>query len=418
MNRVLRLAIMAVMLLATACGGDTPSPTPPAPQPGELHKNSYSIDGEVYTFESVALTNINEYLCVVASPDVGIESFDSFFEEGHQYLYIAISPLLEGEEFSLKEESRLYTVMSTLAGALLTEVTPTSNLEIESAHCTFSYEEGVATIDLRATLEDGTELKALIEAEQHLTINENVITRNGEQKPVRASFYTTDEGMTMLYLTPAGVDYFDEMTEMASWYVYLIVDDALCDGGNVDITATSNHFMAGLVDNGNESLSIAISQDNLQGASGSFSVKSLSGQGEYRITADIQWGAESLTINFEGEMKDATVVEQRSNVIIVDGAQHMISSATLDRTDEEVWSLTLNSKGHQLTLTMPAEFFDGRAVGFSTDSRVKATYNSLEMNKAGGYTGTIFITLDGDSVEAEFMNNSEVGAYYKGKYTE
>lgn len=117
-------------------------------------------------------------------------------------------------------------------------------------------------------------------------------------------------------------------------------------------------------------------------------------------------------------MKDATVVEQRSNAIIVDGAQHMISSATLDRTDEEVWSLTLNSKGHQLTLTMPAEFFDGRAVGFSTDSRVKATYNSLEMNKAGGYTGTIFITLDGDSVEAEFMNNSEVVAYYKGKYTE
>lgn len=135
-----------------------------------------------------------------------------------------------------------------------------------------------------------------------------------------------------------------------------------------------------------------------------------------------RWGISDIsdlqTMEYAGAMLDADMVEVRSNEIVLDGKSYTISSASLNRADAEIWELTLRCKAVQLTIIMPAEFYDGRAVGFSTDARVGVMCNGELLNKANGYSGTIFVTLDGDNVEAEFINNSRVSAYYHGVFAE
>lgn len=69
---------------------------------------------------------------------------------------------------------------------------------------------------------------------------------------------------------------------------------------------------------------------------------------------------------------------------------------------------------------MPKERFDGTISGFSSDSRIYVSFNNEVMNKANGFTGTLIINFNEEdmTVEAEFMNNEVVGAYYVGSVEE
>lgn len=410
------LCLVATMLFV-ACDKPTPENPPVENPPVEQSVNSYVLDGEEYALQSVALTNLGEYLCIVASTDEGVVAFDDFFVD-HDYIYIAISPLLEGESFNLMEEQRLYTVMSTLPSAAIEELTPSNTSSISMGDCLFAYDGIKASVSLNLTLADGRVLSVRLEAEQNIVVNSNVIVRNGEEKPVRTAFHRAAEGKTSLYFTPAGVDYYADMVELATWYIFLELDDSLCDGRVYNLADVEGVFCAGLRDNVDSSLNIDISSQNLGGASGSFMVRRESGEREYTVVLDIVWGAETLTMEYAGAMLDADMVEVRNNEIVLDGKSYAISSASLNRADAEIWELTLRCKAVQLTIIMPAEFYDGRAVGFSTDARVGVMCNGELLNKANGYSGTIFVTLDGDNVEAEFINNSRVSAYYRGVFAE
>lgn len=69
----------------------------PAPQ---LQDNTYIIDEALESFGSVVMSNLDEYLCIAASPAEGVEDFEAIFEQD-EYFYVAISPLLNAKEFDL-----------------------------------------------------------------------------------------------------------------------------------------------------------------------------------------------------------------------------------------------------------------------------------------------------------------------------
>lgn len=428
MKRVLSLFILLLTLAAVSCGEKPipepmPEPTPDNPTPDdpapEAPISYYKVAEGQCELGSVILSNYGEYLCIAASPNGGVEEFDAIFSES-EYLYVAISPLLVGKEFDIKSEKTLFTIISTLGAAPLAELTPEQHSEVKSGRCRFDYEAGIATVTLDVTLADDRRLSAVLIAEKQIVVNRNTITRNGEDKPVRAAFHTEDDGKTYLYFTPAGVDYFDDMVESATWYIYLAVDNALLDAGNVDIATNEKWFQLGLGDNVDESKSLTISPDMLNGAVGYFSVERGEGERAFKVILDVQWGDGTMLMSYDGDCLDATAEEVRNNSIVSDGVEYFISGATIDRSDAEVWRLTLKSKQATLVLQMPAERFDGTPSGFSSDARILAEFNGETLSKAAGYSGTLIITFDEATmnIEAEFFNNSVVEAYYCGAVRE
>lgn len=417
--------LVTVAIMSFVACGDEGGDTPAVPDDGvvtsdELQDNSFAINGEVASFESVALSNLGEYLCIVGSTKEGIELFDDFFVDDNDYFYIAISPVLKDTEFDMMTETSLYTVISTLAGAPLAEVTPALHDEISEGSATFSYVEGEAVVFVDMVLSDGTMLAARLRVKDELVVNENKIIRNGEVKPVRTAFCKQEEGMTYLYFTPAGVDYYADMVESATWYIYLAVEDAMCSGESIDLEACDGYFEAGLVDNSYAPLSIAITSDDLRGSTGTFLIKRGATTDEFTVLMDVEWGLESMELMFSGKCGDATIVEERNNEIRFDGNAKPISRAIIDRSDDEIWSLQLTAKGANLVMYMPKERFDGTISGFSSDSRIYVSFNDEVMNKANGYTGTLIIKFNESdmTVEAEFINNDVVGAYYVGSVEE
>ena len=425
MKRVVYLLVAAVVVMGFVACGDDGGEAPAVTDDGivtsdELQDNSFAINGEVESFKSLALSNLGEYLCIVGSTHEGVGVFDDFFVGDNDYFYVAISPVLKGAEFDMMTESSLYTVISTLARAPLTEVTPATHDEITEGSCTFTYVDGEAIVFVDMVLSDGTMLAARMRVKDDLVVNENKIIRNGEVKPVRASFCKQEEGMTYLYFTPAGVDYYADMVESATWYIYLAVEDALCSGESIDLEACDGYFEAGLVDNSYAPLSIAITSDDLRGSTGTFLIRRGAAPDEFTVLMDVEWGLESMELMFSGKCGDATVVEERNNEIRFNGNAKSISRAIIDRSDSEIWSLQLMAKGADLVMYMPKERFDGTISGFSSDSRIYVSFNNEVMNKANGFTGTLIINFNEEdmTVEAEFMNNEVVGAYYVGSVEE
>ena len=213
-------------------GTENPNPETPTPEP--LAKNAYAINDATHTFGSVGAMMEGENLLIVATPTSGVEGAEAIFE-CEEYFYGAVSPLLLDVEFDVMSEQRLFTMVSTLAGASLETVAPEFLDEVSAGKCLINKNGNIFTLKAELTLIDGTTLAVHIEAEEHFVVNENKIWRGKEEKPLRAAFYQTEEGTTGLYFTPGGIDYFEEL-EIATWYLYLVLDDELISGDVVSLS--------------------------------------------------------------------------------------------------------------------------------------------------------------------------------------
>ena len=167
---------------------------PDNPESPVLGDNAYELDGEQVEFGSVCLSNIGDYICIAATLAEGVEDFDEVFGQD-EYFYVAISPLLNGKEFDLMSEDKVFTLISTLDGAYVETVAPTLTDEITSGTCMFNCVEGIAEVEVSLVLADGTELKVRMSAEeQGIVVNENIFAIDGNEKPVRTAFRMLEDG--------------------------------------------------------------------------------------------------------------------------------------------------------------------------------------------------------------------------------
>lgn len=421
-NTALRLlsAFAILTILFAACDKTDnpkekdPTENPEPEKPEEPDMNSYILDDEQFSFGSVALVNIGENIGLAACPSEDVASYDDILAQD-EYFFIGISPLLNGDKFDMKTESKAFTVISTLDGAQIEEVSPEYTDEILSGDCQFEYSDGTATVEISMSLADGTSFKAKLSAEEsEIIINENTITRNGEEKPVRAAFFMEEEGMTYLYLTPAGIDYGEEL-EIASYYFYLALETSKCDGSTL---GPDGLLMAGIVDNASGTTTDS-SEDK---TSGSVSVKkSTAVQGQYSVIANLVIGSESIVIAFEGEAKDYLISPEETYEVIYDGTSYQISEVTLDKTvGEDLWTVTIKTTGEDVTITLPSSAFDGNAWGFSQfqkNPEVMVKYGETVYNKASGASGTITVGIDGGTIRIEFTNYDNFEVLYEGPFT-
>ena len=433
MYRTLLTALAAAVSLFFAVSCEKPDPQPVVPDqpdkeqsellepdnpdPGgeelpELKDNEYLLDAELGTFASVAVSNFGEYLCIAACPAEGVEDFDAMFEQD-EYFYVAISPLLNGREFDLMTEEKLYTVMSTLEGMPLENVAPSMVEEIQSGTCTFTYENGVATVELTMELPDGTSFTARISAEEpDLVVNENIFALDGNEKPIRTAFYNHQDGKTVLYLTPAGIDFFDELP-ITTYYAYIILADSQCHGK----TLTVNDVIAvGYADNFNEILV----DSNETETTGTLNVAAdPDDPTHFVVSADLDFSGVTLKLRYDGNAISALVEEEVRNEIVYDGDAYPIKEAWVDMMPSvpAVQTVSLVTEdGRRLGISVPLDFMDGNAHGFSQSQDLYIEFDGKVFSKAEGYSGTVTVALDGYILTVDATNYEGLQAIYQGPY--
>lgn len=384
----------------------------------ELAVNSYSIDGTEAKLQSVAVDMLGENIYIVATPTPNITTAGEIFE-CEEYVYLAVSPVLVGKEFDLKTEPTLYTIISTLAGAPLVEVTPNNNSEVKAGTAQLSYENGVAVAKATITLTNGKVLRLHLSAEKNLSLNDNTISRDSEIKPLRAAFYDEGDYSTTLYFTPAGAEYYGELDKV-SWYMYIGISNLLLDGkahSLAELDGTSS-FEFGVIDNVSSMKSTEIMAGFLRGATGEFTI-SKSATATYKAKINITIQGVAYTASFDGECISVDYAPAKpTNFFTYKDTEYTVSSAVLTQ-GESVWSVEIaTSSGKSVVLNAPKEFFNsgdgGR--GFSQSADFTVEYDGTIYSKANGYSGTMIssYTEATQNLALDFFNNSEVKFNYTG----
>lgn len=435
-------AVISIMLMA-ACDRHEPEPvppTPPAPTPPveeeddvvtsegyPVSDNTYVIGKkDEYPFKSTALMMIGENIAIAASADEGFTDVTSIMEGSSAFFYAALSPTLLDREIDLKTEESLFTIISTLAKARMETVAPGETSEITGGKCRATLKDGTFTFKAEIILSDKTCLAVSLTAEGSddapIVINENLIGRGEEVKPLRAAFHKEDEGLTYLFFTPGNIQYFEELS-IVTWYSYIVLPTSLVNGQTIETTSITGDrtFMFGIVDNVNEDKSFDIDNSSLESIDGSFNI-TCSDEGKCQALISFDIDGTRYYVAFDGECISADLImpePERENEFTYDGEKTSVSSARLEKGDE-VWKLTLDiGNGKQAVISMSKKFFEsGGTFGFSQDPAMSVEYDGVIYSKANGYSGTLTMHLDEKAgiVETEFTNYKGLSFYYKGEY--
>ena len=388
-------------------GQDAPDPGKPA-----LGENAYELDGVQALFGSVALSNIGDYICIAATPSEGVESFEEVFDQ-EEYFYVAISPLLNGKEFDMMTEERVFTVMSTLQGAYLESVASTLTDEITSGTCLFNYKEGVAVVEVSLVLTDGSELSVKMAAEEPgIVVNENVFAIGGNEKPVRTAFRMIGDGTTTLYLTPAGIEYFEDI-DITTYYAYVILESGKCHGRTLGV---EDVIAVGYADNFNE----LIVDSREVATTGTLNIAADPNDvAHYVVALDLDFDGTSLKIRFDGETLDALAKEVVKNEVVYDGASLGIKDVYVDFMPNPECLTTVmifTERDDVVYIKIPNNYLDGNAHGFSQSQNLYIEYDGVVYSKSNGYSGTVTVGFDDDIIKINATNYDNLEITYEGPY--
>lgn len=392
--------------------------------PVATKENTYVINGTEKSFRAAAFMMVGENPSVMATTQLGVSGAEAILSSS-SYFYGAVSPLLVGTEFNITTESTLFTLLSTLTGATIETAAPGMTEELTAGKACLKIEGEKATLTAGLILANGTTLAVNISTkiEEEVEINENIIMRDSERKPIRASFYMNEGGMTYLYFTSAGIDYAEEL-DIAVWYMYLMIGDELLTGRAIDLSSdqiTDDNFILGVMDNADSSQAWAITKADLQGATGTILAKE-NGEGNYSVIIDIDLFGTPYYVSFEGKCRscyDTPVVD--TNYLIVDGEKMGVSSATLDmRGDDTLCTITFGIEGgRSAVVTLPKSCLPVGTYGFSQSDDLAVSYGDVTFSPLNGDRGTIILELDEESLTLEFsfMNYAGFEISYSGAVT-
>lgn len=401
-------------------GQEIPGPEQPGqgdagqqnPEKPALGDNAYDLDGVQAAFCSVALSNIGDYICIAATPSEGIGSFEEIFDQD-EYFYVAISPLLNGKQFDMMTEEKVFTVMSTLKGAYLESVASTVTDEIASGTCLFNYKEGVAMVEASIVLADGAELSVKMSAEETgIVVNENIFAIGGNEKPVRTAFRMVGDGTTTLYLTPAGIEYFEDI-DITTYYAYIILESGKCHGRTLTV---EDVIAVGYADNFNE---LVVDSRNVA-TTGTLNIAAdPNDMAHYVVALDLDFAGTSLKIRFDGETLDALAKEVVTNEVVYNGASLGIKEVYVDfmPNPECVSTVMIFTERDDIVyIKIPNNYLDGNAHGFSQSQNLYIEYDGVVYSKANGYSGTVTVGFDDDIIKINATNYDNLEITYEGPY--
>jgi hypothetical protein len=226
-----------------------------------------------------------------------------------------------------------------------------------------------------------------------------------------------EDGYTSLYFTPGNIDYFEEIYD-ATWFTYITVPTSLTNGQKQTLSEASL-LMFGMVDNLNYDNYVDIYGDDLQGATGYYTITKR-GEGVYSANINITVNGVLYKVSFDGTCVSAFAEpEKKTNYLSYNGVEYEITAATLTEANSLYTFTFTNSSGKELVLTAPDSAFGGDAYGFSQSKDFTVSYDGKLFSKANGNNGTMtaYYKVMSQELELDFTNYDKLNFNYTGAVT-
>lgn len=395
----------------------------------DLKEMTITIGEKEIKVGSVILEDYAGYLTCTLTEEEGLESLDDLIESGVEYFQVLVVPSLLNKEFDILTQSETFTIISTLEDATIAGLAPGNVSEATAGKVRFDFTEPDAELFASITLTDGTTVSARAKGTYSEPIHENLISVNGETKPLRAAFYGIEEGSVYLYFTPADIEYFTEI-ESATYYVAMVLDQAMLTGNDIDIENVEVPFSIYLMDNvTGDAFVIEGGNGGETTGTGTLSVsQSGSNEAEFAVSADLSFNdGPTLEITFDGECTSMYSEPEQKNEFVIDGVATPIMSAIVDLSvSGETKSLWLSgteglttveaiSAADPLHITFPEDVLNIGPAGFSQWKTLSFIYGERTWSKENGNNGTLEIYLDGTALQVSFTTYSDLDGYFKGE---
>lgn len=422
--------LLAISIAAVSCqkaGGNGSGSEGGSGSLTDLKANTLVVNGEERALTNVFVEEYSGYLMVTATDVPGAESFDWLVENEAEYVQVLLLPALCNREFDVMAEKETFAIYSTYASASLADgVGPGFTEGLEEGLCRVDFDGSNAEMFMNLTLSDGSTIAVRASGvyDGGAAPSDSYIERNGEKSPLRASFYSVEDGYCYFYFTSGDIDYFEEI-DMVEYYVAMIVEESVLESGStVDVNDNSAYFDIFYVDNASEEM-IEISSEDPAGAEGSFSVSRLDGDNMFAAKMSVAFSEDlSVSFDFEGECTDMYAEPAKKNEFEYNGTVSPIESVVVDTTDD-LWTIWLSSESGIVTsedmeaadavkIVAPEEAFTGEPVGLSTYKDIEFEYDGNVWNYANGSLGTLTVSLDGENVLVDFTNYDNLKGYYSG----
>ena len=215
---------------------------------------------------------------------------------------------------------------------------------------------------------------------------------------------------TTLYLTPAGIEFFEDIA-ITTYYAYIILEDSQCNGWTLNVNEIA---AVGYGDNFNE---IYVDSRETE-AEGTLRVASdPDNDAHYQVYADVKVGGTTVTLRFDGDAIDANAKEVVKNEVIYAGKPYVITSVYVEEaaSPESTCSVLIHTERNDVVrISLPADFLDGKAHGFSQSPDLYIEYDGQVYSKAAGYSGTVTVGLEGDIIRIDATNYDNLKITYEG----
>lgn len=420
----------AVMFAATAlCAcNDNDDNTPATVKDkglADLEAETIVVGGEKSAVGSAAVAPFSEGVYLVATPEEGIESADDIFATD-QYVYVWVAPGLVGQEFDLIDEKSSFTVMAVWGDDIFVSAANDMTSEesgLAEGKCLVKKDGDKYEAFVKMKTVEGVEISMRAAAVLTEEVNSNTISYDEVSKPLRAAFYTIDDGAHLLYFTPSEVDYFGEMQESSIYYVYvMLMNEELATGKTIDLEG-NEEVIVGLVDNehtdeyGDPSMFYAVE--------GSIKI-TVNGEGEYEVYLDAKLDNEkNVTVEFAGVCTSADAEKEVSNSFTFNGNTTPIRTVYLDKSAGEQWVVYFSGMSDAtfdeakeyspVKITLPPFGEDYEEFGFSVYNFMSIEYGPNVWNNANGSVGTVKASLNGTVLKTEFTNYEGFNGEYEGE---
>lgn len=411
-------------------GEEIPGPDDKEP---ELGLNTYRLDGADTKIGSTFVMSSGDYLAFYVTKQEGIGSFEQFLEmeEEPEYLYFLVTPSLLNKELDLMTEKGEFAIGTTFSDVSLGEgIAPDFNESIQEGKAKFEFDETTrkCRISIELSIADGSEtgmpFRLLAETViPEVEINKNIYSINGNEKPLRASFYMfPDETSLFLYFTSSEVVSLDEMTELAETYVIAKMPYTFDDSGAISVNASEASFI--YVDNyTGEMLDAVGSVTKSEVTVGSPNPDSDMAEMAVKASLDFKFdNGQTVKIEFDGNSISADYVPPVANEFTINSETYSIGSAVLDRTTVPYTLWFHNTAGCDVigemeggvTIKLPADCFTGEAVGFSQEPDFTISYGAVTWSGANGDSGTVTASVADGMLSVEATNYDNFDLNYNG----
>lgn len=389
--------------------------TPPTPL-----TNQVACGDEIRDIKSAYAMVFQGNQFIYLSPVANLTNPDDIMDT-EDYMYIGFNPNMLGQEIDITTEKSIYTI-----GHML-EWQDKSMLEKEIAiapstwdeYCqngTFKVEslgDNKVKLSFDITLVSGKTFRGVYEGP--CTINEykpsttNILTVNDVTQDIKAAFFMKQQGLTGLYLTPSAITSFDDINEVATYYIYVSAPDNALNGSEINLN-TAEDMSVMYYNPASEEM---IYNEDGSGK-GTYSIKAGSAEDEYEVTINVEIDGMTISGNYKGKFKSDAPAVKENEYYLTDEAPVAINSVVIDKkTDATMCDIYLaNGSGlntvdaiksaDPVIVRMPKAGLNDDLQSFSVNHSLSITYKGTSYNYESAQSGL----LNGGNASVDIENNN------------